>query len=131
VARTRVRYRENPEFRHRVHRGLVRGLFRASAYVMRVAKRSIGRGRKGKPSPAGKPPKSPTGELRRAILFYVDRERTTAYVGPDARIVDDVAGAHEHGGVYKGDHYPPRPFMRPALHKSLNMIPEQFRRLIH
>lgn len=127
----RIHYRENPAFRAAVHRGLVRSLYRAAGYVRTVARRSIRRRSKsGKPAPLGKPPKSPTGDLKRAILFYVDRERTTAIVGPDAQQVGDVGAAHEFGGRYKGQHYPRRPFMSPALRQSLHVIPQQFRGLL-
>lgn len=101
-----------------------RGLFKASGFIRIVAKRSI-RKRK-KPSRPGSPPHTQTGKLRRAIRFDVDRIRMESLIGPDAAIVGESAGAHEHGGNYKGDHYEQRAFMGPALEKSSDKTAQFF-----
>lgn len=91
-------------------------LSRAAFLVRGVAQRSLQR-RKG-PAAAGEPPHTHKRKgLRRAILYKVEKLRHTAVIGPAKHLIGTVGGAHEHGGDYKKDRYPERPFMRPALKK--------------
>lgn len=70
------------------------------------------------PSSPGSPPHTHKGAfLRRAVRFAADK--TSAVIGPMASIVDDAGAAHEFGGGFRGQDYPERPFMGPALEKSI------------
>ena len=91
-------------------------LRRMGAYVRTVARRKVKPG--DKPSPAGTPPHSRTGALRRGILFGVERRRASVVVGPSERFVGTSASAHEFGGAYKRERYPKRPLMGPSLKES-------------
>ncbi len=79
------------------------------------------------PHTRGKPGKN----LKGAIRYHLDKERTEAVIGPSAEIVGDVGALHEFGGDRPStdvvESYPRRPFMGPALERSLPSIPEQFR----
>lgn len=72
----------------------------------------------------GQPPKTHRGNyLRRAILYSVEEDTETLVAGPSFNMVGTSARAHEFGGEYKGQEYPERPFMGPALEKNLQNIP--------
>ena len=71
---------------------------------------------KHKAAPAGQPPYTQRGAVRRAIVFAADK--TGAVIGPRESIIGTSASAHELGGTYKGARYPERPFMGPALVKN-------------
>lgn len=88
-------------------------LFRSAAGVRKDAIASIERS-PGASEP-GKPPHSRRGALQRAILYSVDKQNMSAVIGPAASKVSASASAHEHGLIYKGQEYPERPFMGPAL----------------
>lgn len=85
----------------------------AAAYIRGVARQSIGRGvkkntkraiREGAPettytpSKPGKPPHSPKGVLKRAIVFSVVKKDAEAVVGPARSVIGEVAHTHEGGG---------------------------------
>ena len=101
----------------RVAKASVDVLRRMGAYVRSVARRKVRPG--DKPSPAGTPPHSRTGALRRGILFGVERRRASVVVGPSERFVGTSAAAHEFGGAYKRERYPKRPLMGPSLKESV------------
>lgn len=66
------------------------------------------------PSSPGKPPHTHRGTfLRRAIRYAADKQG--AVIGPVASLVGTAGQAHEFGGTYKGQDFPERPFMLPAL----------------
>lgn len=67
------------------------------------------------------------GQLPRAIVYAYDKTRMEAVIGPAASRVGTSASAHEHGGRYKGQTYPARPFMGPTLQENLDMIPQKFK----
>lgn len=70
------------------------------------------------PSSPGTPPHTHRGAyLRRAVRFAADKEG--AVIGPMASIVGQAGEAHEFGGGFRGQDYPERPFMGPALAKNL------------
>ncbi len=100
----------------RVARASVDILRRMGAYVRTAARRKVRPGEK--PSPAGTPPHSRTGALRRGILFGVERRRASVLIGPSERFVGTSMAAHEFGGAYKRERYPKRPLMGPALKES-------------
>jgi len=106
---------------HRVKRAAKKGNFNsighAAASIRRAAMRLIRRS-KTKPSPPGQPPRTRAGLLRKAIVFDVDKRRERAIIGPRASVVGTAGAAHEHGGQYKGQRFPQRSFMGPALETS-------------
>ncbi len=80
-----------------------------------------------KPSEPGTPPHSKEGALPAAILFAVDAATLTAVVGPTRRKVGLAGKAHEFGGEFRGENYPARPFMAPAMLKTLDRFAGSFR----
>ena len=74
---------------------------RAGAYTRGIAQRLLG-SRKKKPNPAGLPPRSPTGRLRRAILFALERAgkvEAGVVTGPRASWAGQIGHTHEFGGT--------------------------------
>jgi phage gpG-like protein len=81
-------------------------------------------------SPPGQPPhtrpgkvsrktgKARPGQLQRAIVYAHDKRANTAVIGPRASVVGESAAAHEFGGEFRGEDYPERPFMTPALEET-------------
>ena len=102
--------------------GNFKSLGHAAAAIRLTARRSI-RKRK-KASPEGQPPHTRQGQLRGAILFAVEKEKGVAVIGPDHSKVGASGSAHEHGGRYKRQRYPKRPFMGPALEKTKDRLPK-------
>lgn len=82
---------------------------------------------KAKSSPPGQPPRTRKGLIRRSVLYAVDKQRLEAVIGPSFQRIGKAASAHEHGGQYKGQRYPQRPFMGPTLDENLGMIPQKFK----
>ena len=101
----------------RVAKAAVDILRRMGAYVRTVARRNVRTSER--PSPAGTPPHSRTGALRRGILFGVEKRRQSVVVGPSERFVGTSMTAHEFGGAYKRERYPKRPLMGPSLKESV------------
>ena len=101
----------------RVAKAAVDILRRMGAYVRTVARRKVRTSER--PSPAGPPPHSRTGALRRGILFGVEKRRQSVVVGPSERFVGTSMTAHEFGGAYKRERYPKRPLMGPSLKESV------------
>lgn len=81
------------------------------------------------PSKPGAPPhtrrrvtkkgKQLKGQLQRAITYDQDRANKNAVIGPRASVVGESGAAHEFGQSYKGDSFPERSFMGPALEANL------------
>ena len=69
------------------------------------------------PSPPGSPPHTRRQQLPRAIAF--DATKTGAVIGPRFSVVGDAGHAHEFGGMFRGENYPERPYMAPALEQNL------------
>jgi hypothetical protein len=69
------------------------------------------------PSPPGTPPHTRRRLLPRALRFDVDKQG--AVIGPRASVAGQVGHTHEMGGEYKGEDYPERPYMLPALERAL------------
>lgn len=84
---------------HRVlgaaRRGSITSLSHAAGTLRKIARRSI-RQRK-KAAPVGQPPHTRRGQLRRSILYDVDRPATSAVVGPSYNLIGRVGAAHEFG----------------------------------
>jgi len=112
----------------RVHRkarqGSIKSLGHAAAVIRLTAKRSI-RKRKG-PAPRGSPPHTRTKRLPSSILYVVDKTRGMALVGPSRRIVGIAGAEHEHGGRWRRERFPRRPFMFPALEKTAPRLPKHW-----
>ena len=62
------------------------------------------------------------GQVQRAIAFDVDSSKLNAVIGPRASFVGQAMNAHEFGGEYRGENYPARPTMGPALSKSVSLF---------
>lgn len=75
----------------------VSSLHQAAAYLRTTARRSIRQSKKA--ALPGQPPHTRSGQIRRAILFAVDKQNLTAWVGPSATLISDIAKYHEFGGV--------------------------------
>lgn len=103
---------------------MFKNIIHAAASISKDAKRSIKRS--ATPGRPGSPPTTRRGLLRRAIRFSANRQKQTAVIGPQASQVDQAATAHEFGGSYKGQDFPARPFMRPALERNLHRLGGQF-----
>lgn len=102
--------------------GNFKSLGHAGAAIRLTAKRSI-RKRK-KASPEGQPPSTRRGQLRGAIMFDVEKQKDLVVIGPEHTKVGESGSAHEHGGRYKRQRYPKRPFMGPALEMTQDRLPK-------
>jgi hypothetical protein len=113
----------------RVKRAASKGVFKSLGHAAATIRRSaLGFISKSKDaSRPGQPPHSRRGALKRAVLFKVDKQRETAVIGPRASIVGLSMTAHEYGGQYRGQTYPRRPLMGPALEKNAKRLPRSFR----
>jgi hypothetical protein len=49
-----------------------------------------------------------------------------ASVGPQFSVIGEIGNVHEFGGRYKGENYPARPFMAPALEAGIDFFAESF-----
>lgn len=102
--------------------GSFKSLGHAGAAIRLTAKRSIRRRKKA--SPEGQPPSTRKGQLRGAIRYEVEKQKDLVVIGPEHSKVGTSASAHEHGGRYKRQRYPKRPFMGPALNKTKDRLPK-------
>ena len=96
----------------------------AAATLRKVARQSIRRRKK--PSQPGGPPHTQTGRLKRSILYSVDRQRQSAIIGPAASIIGPAGAEHEHGGRWRKERFPRRPYMGPALMKIGPRLPRMW-----
>jgi len=105
-----------------------RNLAHAAASLRKAAIESIKPGEG--PSAPGTPPHTQTskgkkrGVLPRAIGYSVDED--TAVIGPRASVAGEGGAAHEHGGTFRGQTYPQRAFMGPALTATAPRIGSQW-----
>lgn len=79
-------------------------------------KRRKGRRRPTVPSQPGTPPHTRRNQIKRAILYSATKEG--AVIGTAYSKFGLGGQPHEHGGGYKGQQYPERPFMFPALERQ-------------
>lgn len=85
-----------------------------------------------KPSDVGSPPHTRDRgrkSLRKAFKHAASKD--DVLVGPVASVIGKVGSAHERGGMFRGQKYKPRPFMRPALDRFVGRIPRAFAGSIH
>jgi len=101
--------------RKRAKDATFRNLSHAAAAIRMTARRSLRRRKK--PSLPGQPPSSPTGRLKAAILYAVDRRRDRAVIGPSRNLIGPAGQEHEHGAHIRKERFPKRPYMGPALEK--------------
>lgn len=121
----RTRYRDNTSrVKRKAQSANFESLRHAAAALRITARRKIRRRKR--PAPAGSPPHTHTGRLKRAIRYEVDRAADSALIGPAYDVVGLAGAAHEHGGRYRGDRYPARPFMRPALESLRPRLPRHW-----
>lgn len=87
------------------------------------------------PSAPGTPPHTHTqritkkGKVRKGVLpkaIVYASKRGEAVIGPRKSVVGLSAAAHEFGGEFKGEQYPERPFMGPALEENLTSFGNSF-----
>lgn len=98
-----------------VNKAAYRNIGNAAASIRKAAIASIET--RSTPSEPGRPPHTRRGQLRRAILYSSDN--ITAVIGPVRSRMGPAAQAHEFGGAFRGQTFTKRPFMAPALEKSL------------
>jgi len=108
----------------------IESLTHAAGLVRKTAQRSIRRRKGTNYSKPGNPPKTGTGDLRKAIVYHVDRQSEEAVIGPTANVIDGLGALHEFGGRNRRGRYEPRPFMGPAHDTILPRLPESWRRKI-
>lgn len=117
--------------RKAAYAGVRKSIFAGAGLVRKIARNSIRRSDKA--SPPGKPPRTRRGAMKNAIAFAVETAEgepaQRAIIGPAAMFVGPSGRAHEDGGEFRGETYPDRPFMRPALEAALPRLPESLRRL--
>lgn len=73
----------------------------------------------GQPSTPGSPPNTKKGQFLKSILYAVDAKEMSAVIGPSVKLMSDAGRAHEKGGVFRGQRYPKRATMVPALQRKL------------
>src|SRR5262245_60051243 len=78
------------------------------------------------PSDPGTPPHTRRRQLKRAIKYDVDKAAESALIGPEASIVGEAGAAHEFGGQFRGEEYPERPFMEPALETNVDRFASEW-----
>ena len=101
-----------------------RRAFAKAAYrIFRDAQASITRS--AEPSAPGEPPHTRRGQLKRAIRY--DATKDGAVIGPLASMMGTAGEAHEFGGGFRGQSYPERAFMGPALERELDKFAGEFR----
>lgn len=82
------------------------------------------------PSRPGTPPHTHTGgttkrgtqkkgHLQKSIAFAENKAAQEAIAGPMLSVVGLAGEAHEKGGSFRGDQFPERPFMGPALQRAI------------
>ena len=104
--------------------GTFKSLGHAAASIRLIARRSIRR-RQTAAMP-GTPPNTRRGQLKRSIMYSLDKQRGVALIGPDFDVVGAAGKAHEFGGNFRRERYPKRPFMGPALEKVKDRLPSMW-----
>jgi len=107
--------------RRRAREGSIRSLGHAAAAIRLTARRSIRQSLRA--AAPGRPPHTRRGLLRRAVLYFVETAQERALIGPAHSFVGTSASAHEFGGTYRGQRYPQRPLMGPALLALVPRLP--------
>lgn len=81
------------------------------------------------PSAPGKPihTRGRRKNIKAAIRYAVDKDKLEAVIGPEGPKAGPTGWLHEFGGRRGKGTYPARPYMAPALERTLPLIPQQFR----
>jgi len=102
------------------------GNLRSVGYLIAtLAKPKIKRSKRA--SLPGEPPTTRRGLMRKAIRYELAADKKSVVIGPAASIVGTAGQPHEHGGRYKGESYPERPFMGPALQEAIPLIGPRYK----
>jgi hypothetical protein len=123
------------EVAKRFRRAAYRSLERLGFLVRGTAQASITE--EPGPSSAGSPPhtharqrtkkggRGRQGVLPGAILYALDKSDMSVIIGPSVERAGTVGAAFEHPGIkeFRGEGYPGRPFMGPALQKDVTQLP--------
>lgn len=99
-----------------VERAAYRSFSHAAASIRKDAIASILKDED--PAPAGDPPHTRLGRLKRAIVYSASKEG--AVIGPRFSRFGTAGEAHEKGIFYKGQYFSERAFMRPAMERNLD-----------
>lgn len=102
----------------------IKSLGHAGAAIRLTARRSIRK--RQKPSSPGTPPHTRKGQLRRAVMYAVEKEQERVVIGPEHAVVGPSAMAHEFGGRFRSERFDRRPFMGPALMKIKDRLPRKW-----
>ena len=108
----------------RAKRANIRTLGHAGGTIRKVARHSIRRSPN--PSAPGTPPQTRKGQLRRSILYAVEKDKQSVVIGPSITMVGTSATAHEFGGRFRRERYDKRPFMGPALEQTRAKLPRHW-----
>lgn len=106
-------------------KGTFNSLFHAASSIRKKAASVIERGPD--PSPAGFPPHTRRGMLKRAIRFAPTDDKKSFVIGPGFGVIAKVGAVQEFGGVYKGTEFEERPYMRPAFDEAVPRLAGFFR----
>jgi hypothetical protein len=109
------------QVKRKAQQGNFESLDHAAASIRLIARRSI-RKRQTAAMP-GNPPHTRQGQLKRSIMYAIDKQRGVALIGPSFDLVGTAGKAHEQGGKFRKERYPKRPFMGPALDKVKDRLP--------
>lgn len=95
----KTRVRTKPDWdrirRERYH-GSIRSLGHAGQEVRRLSRKKIKTSKK-KHAPKGQPPRTRRGQLKKAILYDVDKSSESVIIGPSTHLISKIGAAHEHG----------------------------------
>lgn len=133
------------DVRKAAERATLRNLYKAGAYIRKVARSSIKRKGAARKEPKGEKarqrwrqekyhqPASPPGTppythvpqgLKESIFFQVEKQAENVVAGPTRAAIDTLGQLHEFGGRRHKRRYPARPFMGPALEKTQEAVPD-------
>ena len=102
-----------------VDKDAYRNMGHAAASISKDAKSTLEKAEG--PSAPGTPPHTHRGQfLKRAVRYAYDRKAQEAVIGPQFSTVGTAGAAHEFGGEYRGETYPERAFMFPALERNID-----------
>ena len=121
----KVRTRSDiPKVLRKIRRANIENLGHAGASIRLTATRSIRKS--AEPSAPGTPPHTRRGQLPKAILYAVEKQKQRVVIGPDYMKIGRSASAHEFGGRYRKERFKKRPFMGPALEKTKDRLPRHW-----
>jgi hypothetical protein len=121
VIEVKVKWEEKmAAVRKSIETATFKNLRAAGFQIMRTAQASLRK--EAGPSRPGEPPHTHRGyQLARAIQYEAEGE-DHVIIGPQFSKVNLVGKAHEFGGEFRGEEYPARPFMEPALESNLDRL---------